>query len=304
MPEIIATNNDIRYDVELKNYITLPISCLDPRYPGLSSQAKYEILTARYHNQLIADGIETGLIVLNPNGQYNYNFTNRNIESVIGFIFESYIVDKINKNMRSIGRRLFELCTRRQQTTDAYIDQFFAIGTGFTSTDKLFPYHSNRTSNVDIIFIRKNKEGKYEPATEMGSSKQAGITAGIQIKTITCGEKEAIVDKVLSGRYSCVLTLLSHNNGRDCAHSVEHCRIILKSMKSLDPSQRNDALMKIVGPADVGLDQRDIDDYYQYILHWAQGLEMPDQNINNGAGMEIKTTKYCEGVLVPQYFGI
>lgn len=60
--------------------------------------------------------------------------------------------------------------------------------------------------------------------------------------------------------------------------------------------------MNIVAPADVGLDQRDIDDYYQFILAWMRGQVPPDENVKNGYGMEIKTRKYNEGVLVPNSF--
>ncbi len=298
MPEIIATKNDIAADIELKNYITLPISCLDPSYPGFSKQAKYEILKAKYYNQLIADRLETGCIGLIDNNIPCFRFKNMNFESVAGFIFESYIVNQININKRTIGRRLFELCTKRQKTNNDYIDQFSAIGMGFISTDQLYPGLYNRSNNADIIFIRQNKEGIYEPATVMGTTN----TAGIQVKAITCGEKEAIVDKVLRERYSCVLTLLSHRKNGDWLHSATHCRLILKSMREIDPLIKNKALMNIVAPEDVGLDQHEIDDYYQFILAWMRGQALPDDNIFNGVGMEIKTQKYSEGVLVPNRF--
>lgn len=48
-----------------------------------------------------------------------------------------------------------------------------------------------------------------------------------------------------------------------------------------------------------GMDQRNVDDYYNYVSHWFCGNANPDQFIMEGVGLEVKGYKYSNGLLVP-----
>ncbi len=64
-------------------------------------------------------------------------------------------------------------------------------------------------------------------------------------------------------------------------------------------SEKYDIERRISHPEMFGIDQREVDDYYQYILYWYTGHAQPDQFITEGAGLEIKGYKYSNGLLVP-----
>lgn len=64
--------------------------------------------------------------------------------------------------------------------------------------------------------------------------------------------------------------------------------------------ERNKLEDGIRNPESLGMDQRNIDDYYQYILYWFNGRAEIDQNIYDGIGLEVKGYKYANGLLVPE----
>lgn len=136
----------------------------------------------------------------------------------------------------------------------------------------------------------------FEPATVLGTTNDAGI----QIKAITGNEKAEIIDPLLSGKYSHVLTFLRHQDG---IHSHTVCMQILDDMyrnREIELSQLHNLQDSIRSPEMLGEDQRNVDDYYQYINNWYQGRAEADPIIYEGVGLEVKGFKYESGILVPE----
>jgi hypothetical protein len=292
---IVFSNQEKQEDTELDLLFNIPIGFIDPNHPDISVEMQKAILRDRYHDKLITDGIETGNFQLNQNGTINFQ-TKLPQYTFAGFIFEALAVRIFNDNMRTIGRNAFGWCTNRSKTKNDYIDQFKAIGTGFISTKQEHPDFYNFQHRFDIQFIRKNQKTElYDPATVLGTTRDAGV----QVKAITGNEKTEIIEPLISGKYSHVLTFLRHADG---LHSHTVCMQILNAMyrnHEIDLSQKNELEDSIRSPEMLGEDQRNVDDYYNYINHWYQGRAEPDNIIYEGVGLEIKGFKYSSGILVP-----
>ncbi|WP_448108977.1 hypothetical protein [Pseudomonas azerbaijanoccidentalis] len=271
------------------------LALLDPRHPAVDESLQKQILHARYHKQLIADGIETGHFTLIGNDLVTFR-TKLPLHSFAGFIFEAYTVNTFNNNMRTIGRKAFSWCTNREKCKDSYIDQFKVIGTGFVTTQSQYPNFYAPQNSFDLIFIRRNNRADVdEPATFMGTTNPAGI----QIKAITGAEETEIIQPLLTGKYSHVLTVLRHADG---VHSHSRCMDIIKTMYrrgAIQLPQKDHLESRIACPEMFGIDQRNIDDYYQYVSYWYSGHAQPDQFIRQGVGLEVKGYKYLNGLLVP-----
>lgn len=292
---LVATKNDLELDAELRSLTQAPISFLDPSHPNISPEVKFLILKARYHDQLIADGLETGHLKIGINGLVHFT-TKQPIYSIAGFIFEAFIVRLINENMLTIGKKSFEWCTERRKTKLDFIQQFKAIGTGFTTTKSVYPNYYVAQHNLDVLFLRKNKIDIVEPATILNTNN----TAGIQIKAITGNEKQEIIEPILKGKYKRVLTFLRHPNN---IHSYEICLNIINQMYlngEIGLDEKNDLSTRICYPEMLGIDQRDVDDYYSYIVRWFHGEAPIIEDINLGIGLEIKGFKYANGLLLPE----
>lgn len=294
--KILCSEQEIQEDPELRTLFNVPLGLLDPNHSSIDENLKKQILHERYHEKLIADGLETGRFFYAPNGQLQFK-TGLNAHCFAGYIFEAYAVHCFNDNKQTIGRNAFIWSTKRQQPNQSYIDQFKAIGTGFITTESSFIQFYNPQHQLDVRFIRKKpKTGIYEPATQQGTT----VGAGIQIKAITGNERAEIIDPLLSGKYSHILTFLRHADG---VHSHERCMQITKKLfrnGEIGLHERNKIEDGIRSPESLGIDQRYIDDYYQYILYWFNGRAEIDQHIYDGIGLEVKGYKYKNGLLVPE----
>ncbi|WP_088887643.1 hypothetical protein [Diaphorobacter nitroreducens] len=293
--KIIISEQERSTDISLELLFSGPLALLDPRHPAVNENLQKQILYSRYHQKLIADGLETGHFFYNENNQLVFQ-TKLPIHSFAGFIFEAYAVNIFNENIRTIGKSAFSWCTNRSQCKDDYIDQFKVIGTGFITTKSQYPNFYSPQNRFDLIFIRKNSSKNVdEPATVLGTTN----TAGIQIKAITGSEEIEIIEPIRSGKYSHVLTFLRHADG---VHSYNRCMEAINSMYrkgSLQLSEKYQIESRISHPEMFGIDQRNVDDYYNYVLHWFNGHAKPDQFIQEGVGLEVKGYKYSNGLLVP-----
>jgi len=275
---------------------TVPVQLLDPSHPQVSPEARIEILRARYHQQMIADGIETGHFAMDANGQLSCR-TRLPLPSFLGFMFEAFLVNAFNTRMSSVGRAAFEWCSNRERTRDEYIKQFKAVGTGFISTSNVHPHLHAPQSNLDIVFVRKRPNTEIsEPALVLGTT----LTAGIQVKAIRGNERQEIVDPILAGSYSRVITVLDHEDG---IHSRNVCVRIAQELYrqgTITLDQMHIVERSVLSPEMIGLDQREINDYYQYVSYWYQGRANTDQLVSLALGMEVKSFKYGpSGLLVP-----
>jgi hypothetical protein len=293
---IVLSEQERLADADSSLLFSVPLGLLDPNHPAMSLEASRAILRDRYHNKLIADGLETGNFKLDSNGNIIFE-TKLPQYSFAGFIFEALAVRLFNDNLRTIGRRAFSWCTKKEKVKNDYIDQFKAIGTGFISTKTSHPSFYGYQSRFDVIFIRFNfQKNIYEPATVLGTTNDAGV----QIKAITGSERTEIIDPLIAGKYSHVLTFLRHPDG---IHSHTVCMQIVESMyrsREISLSQLHELQDSIRSPEMLGEDQRNVDDYYNYISYWYQGRANPDPIIYEGVGLEVKGFKYESGILVPE----
>ncbi|HHK5910266.1 TPA: hypothetical protein ACQVTP_005073, partial [Serratia marcescens] len=220
--------------------------------------------------------------------------------SFAGFVFEAYLVSLFNRN-KNIGRAALTWCScrQRQVMTNIY-EKYKAIGTGFITTKALYPHLYAPQSRSDIIFIRNNLiSGQPEPATENPTTN----IAGIQVKAIRSNFKSEIIDPIVSGKYSHVITLLNDQYGTPSRTTCLRELDILANNGSIHPSMREFVSERIKGPEFLGISQRDVEDYYDYIRDFFSGSPISsDENINDAMDAEIKRYKYKNGLLVPENF--
>lgn len=299
MSALILPRNHNDLDAQVISNIIIneiPLSILDPNHPSVGIELKTQILKDRYEKQLIADAIDQRIIYFDQ--QVNdYCFMNSLLlSSIIGFIFESYIVSIMNNNLLTIGKTIFSWCSNREKCKDDYIQQYKVIATGSVSTRNMYTQFYAPQSKHDIIFIRKNiQKNIYEPAIVNGTT----IHAGIQLKAITTNEKEEIILPLLRKEYSHVLTLLKDSRG---VHTHNNCMDIIKQMYSrneINCSEKKLLENRIAYPEQFGIDQREIEDYYQYITYWYNQGAKGDNIIKDGVTLAL--SGYClqGGILIP-----
>lgn len=273
---------------------SFPSNFINHRSPGIPDELKKQILHEQYKKRIVSDGLETGHLVLTDNG---YIFKSKqSFSSFAGFVFEAYLVDEFNSK-KTARLRAFQWATERSEgwSTKGF-EEYKAVGTGLLSTKINHLSYYEPQSNADIIFLRKNPLlDIMEPALIHNQQ----VSAKIQVKSIKNRFKENIVDKVISGKYSRVITMLSDNSGRP---SWVICHNILHNMlrtKVITSDVYANTIGRIQGPEYFDLDQYYIDDYYDYICQWHNGNESFTKHTNEAAEQEITGYKYVNNILVP-----
>ncbi|EOC1504429.1 hypothetical protein ACI1AJ_004075, partial [Cronobacter sakazakii] len=292
MTERIAITDEELNKPEMIELVTsIPASLLDINSPGISPEVRKKILKDKYKKRVIADGLETGQITLTERG---YVFSSyQTSSSFAGFVFEAYLVEQFNSNEKA-GLRAFQWCTERSEgwSKKPFLD-CKAVGTGLLSTKRKLIGHFSPHSNADIIFIRKNPNVDVMEPVLIHNQNNA---ASIQVKSIKFNFKEEIVDKVLSGKYRRVITMLSDYNKRP-SWSICH-NILLKMWRSeyITQAEYANAINRIQGPEYFELSQQDADDYHEYIMEWHRGQVNPTHHIAEAASQEIIGYKYENGL--------
>ncbi|WP_434746094.1 hypothetical protein [Candidatus Pantoea rara] len=271
-----------------------PSEFINHHSPNIPDELKKRILHEQYKNRIVSDGLETGHLQLTNNG---YKFISKqSLSSFAGFVFEAYLVDEFNLK-RTPRLRAYQWATERSEgwSTKAF-EEYKAVGTGLLSTKINHLGYYEPQSNADIIFLRKNPLlDIMEPALIYNQQ----VSAKIQVKSIKDRFKEEIVDKVISGKYLRVVTMLSDNSGRPSwvtCHNILHHMLRAKAITS---DVYANAIGRIQGPEYFELNQLYIDDYYDYIRQWYNGYESSTKHINEGVEQEITGYKYVNNVLVP-----
>lgn len=260
-----------------------------------------KVLEHRYREVFIHDALETGHCLMGANGQLLFR-TASPPQSFVGFALEAYVVRCFNDNMRGVGRKALQWCSfRTRRPADAFVERYVAIGTGLGKTCQTFPFFYAPQSGVDVIFLTRSANSTcptltYEPLTIQGTT----VAAGIQVKAIQGNEKSEIIDPLLRQSYLKVLTLLRRPDGR---HSADVCQEILLNLArsgEITHMQRIDLEDRICRPEQLGLDQREIDWYYEYAIASIQGRAPLDNSAIDAIAMEVKEWKYGgSGILLP-----
>ena len=165
MSNVIALpESNYNNDSELKSIVTVPYSFLDASHPRLTIEQRKRILKEKYENKIIDDGLETGILGLNQNGEILV-YSNQSLPVFKGFVFEALNVRLINDNLSTIGRECFSWCTERKRIQDDYFSKIKAFGRGFLSTKNNLPQLYNVTHKFDVQFYYMNSE-RNEPEVE------------------------------------------------------------------------------------------------------------------------------------------
>lgn len=292
---IVLPESDYRSDAELKNLITVPYSLLDASHPALTREQRKRVLKEKYEQKLIADGLETGILRLDNNGEIFVN-SKQNLSVFKGFIFEALTVRLINDYFDTIGKECFLWCTERKQVKSNYLSKFKAFGRGFLSTKSNLPQVYNVTHKFDVQFYYINTE-RNEPEIETISNTK--IEAGIQVKAITGNEDNEIIQPLLSNKYTHVLTYLrdKYNN-----HSYHKCINIIRNMKAkgqITHEKMMELENRVHCPEQLKITQNWIDEYDVFISDWWNGHVKGDDIIRDAVNNEISGYKYANSILIP-----
>lgn len=279
------------------------LSVLDPAHPSLRDNAalRVRILEDRYRDVFIQDALQTGHCILDAAGQPIFT-TNKPVASFVGLALEAYVVRCINNNKRSVGRMALQWCSlRSNRPRNNFVDKFFAVGTGLTKTRESYTFFHAPQSGVDVIFLRPATKSMtpmvtHQPLTIMGTD----VAAGIQIKAIQGNEMEEIIQPMLNNKYLNVLTLLRRPDGMHSADiCMNHVRRLWREGK-ITEIQRRHLEQGICRPEEIGLEQREIDQYYEYATAYYEGHARIDAPGLDALAIEVKNSKYSEaGVLLP-----
>lgn len=281
--------------------ISIPLAALDPSHPEIPDFLKHEVLKLRHRNNFIEDGLSTGHICSGPGG---YSFMSQaSSPTFVGFVFEALTVRVLNTNQDSKCRAI-AWASNRQNVGKDFAAKYKAIGTGLPNTKNLYPNFYAPQDAMDIKFIRErhNKltsEYFFDPLEVMGTH----LSAGIQVKAITCNERWEIIEPIRLGKYSRVITYLRHQNG---LHSHNECIRILEGMYKageIGAEERWRLMDSIRSPESLGLDQSQIDEYVEFVRMAHCGRANADPLFLVAANMEIKYRKNIAGILVPDSLG-
>ncbi|EGR3456779.1 hypothetical protein ACCH75_004553 [Vibrio parahaemolyticus] len=299
MGNIVCSTQEILLDSDLSQIGSTHISIdmLDPSHPKVGEDLRNQILTQRYSNRLIEDGIETGNITLDDNGKAHVS-SKLNFASFLGLVLESYCVSELNRNKATIATEAFRWVTGVRSTSET-VCQYDAVGTGFLTTKTKMPEYYMPQHNLDIIFLKKLQEiNDFTPALARDTK---NIT-GIQVKAVNRNLGEQIIEPILSGKYKKVLTLLQHPSRK---HTYDYCVDLIKIKRvkgEINDSQMWDLFDAIRSPASLGFSQTAIDNYVHFAWQWFNGNTakfVTDEHYLNAVGLEIKGYKFNNGVLVP-----
>jgi hypothetical protein len=278
---------------------TLPLDAIDPNHRDVPPDLREKLLHLRYHANYIEDALQTGQLEISHDGRFLFR-TKLPVESFVGFAFEAYVVRELNRS-KNLLRRALIWCTQRMQVKEGFLAQITAIGTGLIATKNEYKAFYEPQSKLDVKFVRPkyNRERK-EHFFDLMPRYKTSIPAGIQVKAIRWNEKIEIVDKVLSGEYSHVLTCLYNNNAR-FGHTRDVCHRILENMfkaGSLEAEKYFNAVASIRGPSDLGYDQQDMTEYYHYILSNYPNVQDPGELTDLMSNVEL-SGRFSRTIIYP-----
>lgn len=291
-------DNIIIDEKELVTLTNVPLEIIDPNHRSVPPEMRRKILAQRFRTQLIADGIETGHLE-EVNGRLSFK-SKLLLPSFAGFVFEAYLVSRLNQ-CEKMSQAAFTWCTQRPRLALSSVSgQYKAIGTGFISTHQLYPHLYAPQSSSDIRFIRKNPNNG---VMETALIHETHNIAGIQVKAIRANFKNQIIEPLLRGQYSHVITLLKDPWGTPTRTVCLRLIDIGVRNGSISSKEREFLEDRIKGPEFLGIDQRDVEDYYDHIQDYYNGYCLPEKTVTEAAFSEIKRYKDHNGLLVPDDLG-
>lgn len=287
----------------------IPISAIDTSHPSIPVSLKDGLLRSKIANEFIDDGLSTGHI--KKVGSKLIFHTKQSFPSFFGYVMEAYLVRVFNNYASTIGHAAKIWAANLSGPPDSTMP-FIAVGTGFKSTKNSHPGLHSNTDPMDIKFVMKRSpmapDALLLDHLLMSDSTQH---AGIQIKAITCNEKNEIILPLKTGRYLNVLTCLEHSDG---THSYETCMHEIQKMRrsgEINELEYHRIKNSIRAPSQIGIGQTYVNAYYKHAkkMH----ANMKDQGIEVSrffdqekeiATIEIADFQEKNGILVPDNLDI
>jgi hypothetical protein len=203
---------------------------------------------------IYSDFTEVSHQILDENGTCKLPFA-----SFAGYMFEALVVRKTIEN-KDIKINFYKWLTNgKRKLNEREIQKIQFFGYGFKSTEENYPRYYSPNLNHDIGIIKLNDEGK----------PQQKLDFDLQVKAITCNEKERIIKPLLKGKYTHVLTL--QKNPKKKIHTEESCREILRKEVNEEDYQFFEKLIK--SPESLGMDQVEVENYNIALKYFFQLLK-------------------------------
>jgi len=239
--------------------------------------------------------LSTGHFIIDDSGRVRIAIQ-QPLHTISGYVFEAYAVREFNEKKGSVGKNAYLWATEMKRISSyKRLEKTHAIGTGFPETRAKHPELYNPTNRrFDIVFYRVNESRNMpEPVPVKGTTSPAGI----QVKAIKGNEKSQIIDPILDSTYWRVVTFLEHDSGM---HSYEACVNTAREMRRKGEIS-HDELIKVedavCSPAQLGLDQYNVNGYYKYIKAWYNERAKADDLILGGIGTKIKEPTRDESLI-------
>ena len=273
--------------------VELPLNAFNPNHPDIPAEVRRFLLGHRFFGDYLADGLQTGHVQL-VNGVAT--FTSKiPVESYIGFALEAYVVRKMTESPNFMKRNVFLWCSKRDLAKDNYVSQFVPIGTGLQSTKTSYPRLFIPGDVADIRFVRtrynrKTHEAYFETLPVMGTNNPAGV----QLKSITGNEMQEIIQPLISGKYSHVITMLPRFKRDNVLHSHDECMRILDELQKthfLSYHERLRYQEAIKRPSQLGFDEDEIRDYVRYMYDCYPNFPDPGPWTVAVANLEIRRVR-------------
>lgn len=272
-------------------------------HPALSEAERQQILDAVYRNVTYLDAYGTGNLIIDPVTGCLGLRTKRSEPAWKGFVFEAALARWCREQPEKIGKQAFAWCTGRNpnQVSEAFFQKFtvFVRGDKSLLDKRETAILYNTGCPFDVQFYSINPE---HGQPEIATIKNTKIEAGIQVKAITGNEMAQIIQPILSGEYTHVLTLLKHPSGQ---HSYSVCQTILSNLLGAGKITLEEyayVSQRITYPEKLGIDQQMIEEYSAYLSACYRTGAAWTPDVYDALSLEVVKDVYMSqgGILVPK----
>ncbi|MFJ4153916.1 hypothetical protein ACIPZF_03775 [Pseudomonas sp. NPDC089752] len=302
-PQLISTGNFQLPQSQGEAKVIVATSAVKALHPSLSEAERHQVLDTMYRNVTYLDAFGTGNLIVHPVTGILMFRTKRSEQAWKGFVFEAALARWCREQPEKIGKQAFGWCTGRNpnQISDAFYQKFTVFVRGDKSLldkrETAILYNTGCPFDVQFYSINPQHE-----LPEIATVKDTKIEAGIQVKAITCNEMAQIIQPILNGEYTHVLTLLNHPSGQ---HSYSVCQTILSNLLGSGKITLEEyayVSQRITYPGRLGIDQQMIEEYSAYLSGCYHAGAAWTADVYDALSMEVVKDVYMSqgGVLIPK----
>lgn len=302
-PQLISTGNIQLPQSQGEAKVIVATSAVKALHPSLSEAERHQILDTMYRNVTYLDAFVTGNLFVHPVTGILMFRTKRSEQAWKGFVFEAALARWCREQPDKIGKQVFGWCTGRNpnQISDTFYQRFtvFVRGDKSLLDKRETAILYNTGCPFDVQFYSLNPQ---HGLPEVATIKDTKIEAGVQVKAITCNEMAQIIQPILNGEYTHVLTLLNHPSGQ---HSYSVCQTILNNLLNSGKITLEEyayVSQRITHPGKLGIDQQMIEEYSAYLSACYHAGAAWTGDVWDALSMEVVKDVYMSqgGVLIPK----